>query len=102
MKTKKLIDYLRTRLTEEEIIEIDDQAHREVEALRALQADIINAMDSYMKRENVGFNEFVKRLDVSPAHIAKLKKGEANLTLSSIARIYALIGQTPHIVTSKK
>jgi len=102
MKTKKLSDYIQTRLSKKEIAAIDKQAKLEVQALKSLQNDITRAMNEYMKEKNIGFNELVQRLNVSPAHIAKIKKGEANLTLSSIARIFALLEQEPHLVFNKK
>lgn len=55
-----------------------------------------------MKKNKVGFNELVELLNVSPTHIAKIQKREANLTLSSLAHIFALIDQEPHLVFKKK
>lgn len=99
--TKSFQKLMATRLSKEEISEIEEQAKMEVRVLKSLQSDITNAMNNYMKEKNIGFNELVKRLDVSPAHIAKIKNGSANLTIASIARLFALLGQEPHLVFNK-
>jgi hypothetical protein len=102
MKLKSFDKYLETRLTKEEIAEIKRQARLEKKVFETLQKDIAQAMDKYMKENNLGFNDMVKQLDASPTHIAKIQKGEANLTLASIAHLFALIGQEPHSVFRKK
>ncbi len=86
------------RLDPKEISEIEYQADIEFETLKALQEDVLHAIEKYMEEENIGFNELVKRLDVSPAQINKIQKGEANLTLSSLAHIAALFKKRAHIV----
>ena len=43
----------------------------------------------------MGFNNMVKKLDISTAKLAKILKGEANLTITSIAHICALLGKKP-------
>ncbi len=95
MKTKSFQKYLETRLNKEEIAEIRHQAQLEVKILRSLQQMITDSMNEYMDNENIGFNELVRRLDSSPTHIAKIQRGEANLTLSSLAHILALMGKEP-------
>lgn len=100
--TKSFQKLMKKRLTKSEITEIEHQALLEFRALKSLQRDITSAMNDYMKEKNIGFNELVKLLDVSPAHIAKIKNGTANLTLASVARLFALLGQEPHFVFNKK
>lgn len=95
MKTKSFQKYLETRLNKEEIAEIRQQAQLEVKILRSLQQMITNSMTEYMDDENIGFNELVRRLDASPTHVAKIQRGEANLTLSSLAHLLALMGKEP-------
>jgi hypothetical protein len=97
-KTKSFQKLMEKRLTKAEIAEIERQAKLEAAILRSFKNDILNAVNAYMKEQDIGFNELVKRLDVSPAHIAKIKKGDANLTIASIARLFALLGQEPHLV----
>jgi len=101
-KTKSLQALAKKRLTKTELAEIDREVDLEIKVLKSLQSDITKAMNAYMKEQKIGFNELVKSLDVSPAHIAKIKRGDANLTLASIARLFALLGQEPHLVFSKK
>lgn len=101
-KTKSFQKLIEKRLSKSEIAEIEHQTMLEARALKALQDDVANAVNDYMKETNIGFNELVRYLNVSPAHIAKIKKGDANLTLASIARLFALLGQEPHLVFNKK
>jgi septum formation topological specificity factor MinE len=98
MKLKKFDDYLKKRLDSDEIAAIERQADMEFEALKALQEDVSRVISDYMIQEKIGFNELVRRLDVSPAQIAKIKKRKANLTLSSLAHLAALFNKRPHIV----
>jgi septum formation topological specificity factor MinE len=102
MERKSFQKYLEKRLTKQEIAEIERQARLEKKILESLQNDIASAVSKYMKKNKVGFNEFVELLSVSPTHISKIQKKEANLTLSSLAHIFALIDQEPHLVFKKK
>ena len=98
MKLKNFQHYLEKRLDKKEIAQIEKCAQLEAKALYALKTDVANAIKKYMKDENIGFNELVRRLDASPAQVAKIQKGEANLTLASLAHIFALLNKQPHIV----
>lgn len=82
--TKKIDEYLKKRLDDNEIAEIEQQAKLEYIALQSLQDDVSNAIAEYMAQEDIGFNELVRRLDVSPTQVSKIQKGEANLTLASL------------------
>ncbi len=97
MKLKKFDDYLKKRLNSEEIAQIEHQAAIEFESLKALQVDVAQFIAKHMVETKIGFNELVRRLDVSPTQIAKIQKGEANLTLSSLAHLAALFNKRPHI-----
>lgn len=106
-KTKKfeLKSYralMEERLTKEEIKMIEEQAASEFKALKSLQDDIAKKVANIMKQKGIGFNDLVERLDASPAHISKIQKGQANLTLASIARLFAALGEEPHLVFGKK
>jgi transcriptional regulator with XRE-family HTH domain len=98
MKTKNFRDYLAKRLDKGEILELEKQADIEAEAIKQLQEDVSRAVTKYMEQEEIGFNELVKRLGVSSAQAAKIRKGEANLTLTSLAHIAALFKRQPHII----
>jgi len=95
MKTKSFQDLIEKRLNKEEIAEIEEQAKLEVKILRYMQKLISDAIADYMEQNKVGFNELVRRLDSTPSHVAKIQKGQANLTLSSVAHIFALLGKDP-------
>ncbi len=97
MKVKNFQVYLETRLSPDEIKEIEAQAAMEYQALKALQEGVARALEAYMKQENIGFNDLVRRLDISPSKLSKIQRGEANLTLASIAHIAALLKRVPEL-----
>jgi len=101
MKTKSFDDYLKKKLSVDEIAEIEEMARLEYLSLKALQDDISTAVLKYMTEKKIGFNELARRLDVSPSQLSRIKRGEANLTLSSIAHIFALLHRKPHLVFSE-
>jgi hypothetical protein len=98
MKPKSFRDYLTKRLNKNEISALEEQADIELEAIKQLQDDISRAVAKYMTQEKIGFNEFVRRLGVSSAQAARIQKGEANLTLASLAHIAALFKRQPHLI----
>jgi len=98
MKAKSFKDYLAKRLNKSEIAELETQADIELDAIKRLQEDVSAAVAKYMAHERIGFNELVRRLKVSSAQAAKIQKGEANLTLASLAHISALFKKQPHII----
>jgi hypothetical protein len=101
--TKNFLELVKTRLNTEEIAEIEKQAQLEAKILLSMQQMITSSLEEYMLMHNVGFNELVKRLDSSPSHLAKIRKGQANLTLTSFAHLMATLGQDPQIhLKSKK
>lgn len=101
MKTKSFQDYLEKRLSKKEISEIKKQAQLEVKILKSIKKVIAETMDKYMAENEIGFNELVRRLDSSPSHISKIQRGQANLTLSSLAHLFALMGKDPSDVFKK-
>lgn len=102
MKAKSFQQYLEKRINKNEIDEIEKQAQLEVEFLSALQNDISKAVAGYMADEGIGFNELVRRLQISPAQASKIQSGKANLTLATIAHIFALLKMRPHLIINKK
>jgi transcriptional regulator with XRE-family HTH domain len=44
-----------------------------------------------MKQNNIGFNDLVKILNVSPTQVAKIQKGRANLRLATMAHIFSTL-----------
>jgi hypothetical protein len=59
-------------------------------------------MNDHIKKNKIGFNELVRRLDSSPTHVAKIQRGESNLTLSSLAHLLALLGKEPKDIFKNK
>ena len=98
MTTKSFKKYLDKRLDKSEIALIEKQAELEVEALKELQDNISKEITEYMVKNDIGFNEVLRRLDISPTQLTKIQKGEANLTLASIAHLSALLDKKPHII----
>ena len=102
MKLKNFQDLIEERLTHDVIKDIEKQAELEVKALRCLQKSISDAIAHYMEINKVGFNEMVKRLNSNPTQFSKIQRGNANLTLASLAHIAALLGQEPQLSFKKK
>jgi len=100
MKVKSFKAHLEKRLDKKEIAEIEKAAEIESDTLRILQHDVSKAVIKYMSSKDVGFNELVRKLGKSPSQVSKIIKGEANLTLASIAQLYALMGRKAHIVAN--
>ena len=101
MKTKSFLEYLEKRLDKDKIAEIEKSAKLEVEFLRSLQKDISEAVENYIAEEKIGFNELVRRLNISPTQTSKIKNGEANLTLATIAHVFSLLKMRPHLIMDK-
>lgn len=102
VKLGKLQDIIDKRLTKEEQAEIDQEVAIEIKVLRALQQNVKDLFEDYMKKHNCGFNEMVRILDTTPRHISKIKSGKANLTLASLALLSAKLGQEAVISFKKK
>ncbi len=98
MKTKNFREYLQERFDEKTIQEIEAQADIEAENLKNLQEEVSKAVAAYMSEQKIGFNELVKRLGTSPSQIAKIQRGEANVTLATLAHFGSLIGKKPRVV----
>ena len=102
MKLKNFQNLVEECLTKKEIADIEKQAKFELKALRSLQNGLKKIIDDYMKNNDVGFNELVRRLNSNPRQVNKIQQGTANLTLASIAHIAALLNQEPTIIFKKK
>jgi AraC-like DNA-binding protein len=97
MKIKSFKEHLDSRLNKEDIADIELAAEMEYKASQALREDISKAVIDYMAQNNIGFNDLVRKLGKSPAQLSKIIRGEANLTITSIAQIFSIIGKMPHI-----
>ena len=69
--------------------------------LKSLQ-DVSTALAKYMNDEQIGFNEVVRRLNISPTQASKIQSGEANLTLATIAHVFALLKMRPHLIIKQQ
>lgn len=98
MKSKNFEDALKQRLNQTEITVLKTQARLENEALQILRNNIASAIAQHMEETGMGFNELTRKLGISPSQAAKIKKGEANLTVASIAHIAAFLGKKPHLI----
>lgn len=98
MKVKSFKAYLEKRLDKKEIKEIKDAAKIEFEIFTALQSEVAEALLNFMAENDLGFNELVGKLGKSPSQVSKIMKGQANLTMATIAQLYAFMGRRPHIV----
>ena len=85
-------------LSPEERAEVDQQADKMIAAMRELQESVSSAVASYMAKEKIGFNELTRRLDTSSRQTSRLLKGEANLTMASIAELAAVMGKKARVV----
>lgn len=81
-----------------EILSLDSAANEEIAAIKSLQESISSAVARYMAEENIGFNELTRRLEVSSRITSKLVKGNANLSMGTIAHLSAIIGKKPRII----
>lgn len=102
MKVKSFKKYMEKRLNKADIEEIEQAAQIEFEILSFLQQNISNDVGKYMTDNDIGFNELVRKLGKSPTQVSKIIKGEANLTMATIAQVYALMGKKVQLVAKKK
>lgn len=91
MKIKSFKEQLERRLSSEEIAEIEQAAELEHDILVTLQNDVSQALIKHMADKGIGFNDLVRKLGKSPTQVSKMIKGEANLTLATVAQIFALL-----------
>lgn len=94
-KTKSFQKYIETRFSKQELAEIKAEAALEVRLLRSIQKMITDGVNEYMSEHKVGFNELARQLNWSPSKFAKVRRGEANLTLSSLTQLFALLKKKP-------
>jgi hypothetical protein len=97
MKTKNFKAHLASQFSKKELLEIESSAQAEYQSLKALQNDISNELSKYMSENDLGFNDLVRKLGKSPTQVSRMIKGDANLTLASVAQLFAMIGKQAHI-----
>ena len=101
MKVKSFKQYLEKRSDKTEIKEIEKAARAEFEIFSTMQHEVANDVINYMNQKKIGFNELVRKLGKSPTQVSSIIKGESNLTMATIAQLYAMIGKKIHIISRK-
>jgi hypothetical protein len=91
-------DIRRELFSDEEITRQDAAVDSELAILRAMQESVSKAVAGFMAQENIGFNELTRRMETSTRQSARILKGEANLTLATIAELAAVMGKRARIV----
>jgi len=97
-KLATLSDFLEQNYSKDEVEQIRAEAQLEFSQLKLLQADVTNIVLQFMSSENIGFNEMVRRFQLSPSLLAKLQRGEGNITLATLAHIASATGSKIRIV----
>jgi hypothetical protein len=87
-----------TRLTAQQIKAQDSEIGREVQALKSMQESISAELARFMADEGIGINELTRRLQTSSRQTSRIMKGEANITLATLAEVAAVIGVKLKIV----
>ncbi len=103
MKTKRLKltdfnEYTRNRLGETEYATLQKEAQLEAMIYRSLQQQFAHAVQTYMQRENKGFNDLVTHFGLSQTQVNKILKGTGNFTLSTLAHVFAVMGAEPKLL----
>jgi len=91
-------DIRKSRLTTEQIKKIDREAADELAALKAMQESLTREIAAYMARESIGIVELTKRLETSTRQTSRIMKGEANVTLATVAEVAIQMGKVPKLV----
>ncbi len=102
MKLGKFKDLAEKRFGKKKLAQLDREVELEAEAMRTLQTNIKDALTQYMHNHDIGFNETSRRLGLTARQISQIQKGKANLRLSTIAHLSAMLGKTPVIMFKKK
>lgn len=98
MPTKDFWKLAEKRLGARKIADIKKEARQEAAMLMKIQNFIASSVEEYMAKNKVGFNELVDKLGSSPSHLAKIKKGQANLTIASFAHLMVTLEKEPEEV----
>jgi hypothetical protein len=100
-KMATLDDVEKEIFTKDEIKEIHKHARQRAAIRRRLALHLSKVIADYMKKEEIGFNEFQRRLGVSSATASKLIHADGNVTLETIAAVSDLLGVMPELSFKK-
>ncbi len=96
-KFQDLDDVEKEVFSPQEREDIHRRAILRAEIRRSLSETISRSVATYMAREKIGFNELTRRLHMSSATTAKILRGDANLTLDTLAAVAVVLGLTPNL-----
>jgi len=91
-------DIRKSRLSTADLKKQDKLIKAEAKALKVLQKTISHAVATYMAEEQIGINELTRRLETSSRQTSRIMKGEANITLATLAHLASLMKKTPKII----
>jgi len=83
--------------SEEQIQRIHKRAEQRSARRKNMSEAISIVVAEYMAKEHIGFNELTRRLQMSPSTCSKIIRGDANLTLDTIAIVSEVLGKNPII-----
>ncbi len=75
------------------------QADFELEALKMLQRDISIEIVSFMSENSINLEQLASKLNEDQITVYKMIKGDANINLKTIAKLYTLLGKEARIVS---
>lgn len=91
-------DIRRQLMTAKEIASQNAEVEREIDALRSMQDSVTKAVAGFMTANDIGFNELTRRLKTSTRQSSKILKGEANITLATLAELASVMGKKARII----
>jgi DNA-binding Xre family transcriptional regulator len=101
MSLKRFDDYdqiRKARMSKKERDTQDEIIGVEAEIIKSMQESISAAVAQFMAKECIGINELTRRLETSSRQTSRIMKGEANITLATLANIAALMKKKAKIV----
>ena len=100
--TSDFRELIEKRLSKKDLAEIERKVEIEVQAIKTMRENVWNCIVGYMNEEGINLSEVGRRLNTSSSQMNRIKKGEANLTISKMAEIFSLIKVEPKLVLTKK
>ena len=91
-------DIRSSRLSKNERLAQDKAIKAEADIIRSMQESVSAAIAQFMASEGIGINELTRRLETSSRQTSRIMKGEANITLATLASIAALMDKKAKIV----
>jgi transcriptional regulator with XRE-family HTH domain len=70
-----------------------DRTPKDVKIFVRLYADLVVRINTIMREQGLSQNQLASRMDKKPSEISKWLKGNHNLTLRSIAKLQAELGE---------